>query len=72
MALRRSWQTIRNRDRRILRMKKRLDELTLDSGVELEPEVQEEITGVIDTHGNTITGLPGSDFRKIFWDQQVY
>ena len=72
MALRRSRQTIRNRDRRILRMKKRLDELTLDSGVELEPEVQEEITGVIDTHGNTITGLPGSDFRKIFWDQQVY
>ena len=39
--------------------------------MELETEVQKEITEMIDMHGADIMSLPGSDFRRIFWDQQV-
>ena len=70
-ALRKAKQALRNRDRRLSRMKKRLEALTSDCGVELENEVQEEITEVIDRHGTDMESLPISDFRRIFWDQQV-
>ena len=52
-------------------MKKQLDVLTLESGVELETEVQKEITEVIDMHGADNMSLPGSDFQRIFWNQKV-
>jgi len=52
-------------------MKKRLEVFTSQSGVHVEEEVQEEIEGIIDKHGPEIGALPGSDFRRIFWDQQV-
>ena len=52
-------------------MKKRLDMLTSKSRVELDSEAEEEIREVIDTHTTDMMSLPGSDFRKIFWDQQV-
>ena len=52
-------------------MKKRLEVLTSESGVCPEEEVQEEIEGVIEKHGPEIGAFPVSDFRRIFWDQQV-
>ena len=58
-------------DRRIKRMEKRLNMLTSECGVELEPEVHNELSDVIDKHGAEIAKLSGSDFRKIFWNQQV-
>ena len=70
-VLRRARQSLRNRDRRIKRMEKRLNVLTSESGVELEPEVHNELSDVIDKHGAEIAKLSGSDFRKIFWNQQV-
>ena len=70
-VLRRASQTLRNRDRRIKRMEKRLNMLTSECGVELEPEVHNELSDVIDKHGAEIAKLSGSDFRKIFWNQQV-
>ena len=45
--------------------------LTSECGVELEPEVHNELSDVIDKHGAEIAKLSGSDFRKIFWNQQV-
>ena len=70
-ALRKARQTLRNRDRRLARVTKKLEVLTSECGVEVEKEVQEEIQGVIDNHGSEMESLPGSDFRRIFWDQQV-
>ena len=52
-------------------MEKRLNMLTSECGVELEPEVHNELSDVIDKHGAEIAKLSGSDFRKIFWNQQV-
>lgn len=45
--------------------------LTSESGVQVESEMQEEISKVIDRHGTDMTSLPVTDFRRIFWDQQV-
>ena len=63
--------TLRNRDRRIARMKKKLDAMTTNNGVQVESEVQEEIESVIENRRPEIEALPGSDFSHVFWDQQV-
>ena len=65
-ALCKARTTLRNRDRRIARMKKKLDAMTTNNGVQVESEVQEEI----ENHRPEIEALPGSDFRRVFWDQQ--
>ena len=70
-ALRKARQTLRNRDRRLARLKNRLEKLTTERGVEMDDDVVEEMTEVIDEHSSEIDALPGSDFRRIFWDQQV-
>ena len=70
-ALRNARQTLRNRDRKIARMKKRLESLTSEGGVSVGTEVQEEIEEVIEKQTPEIESLPGSDFRRIFWEQQV-
>ena len=69
-ALCKARTTLRNRDRRIARMKKKLDAMTTNNGVQVESEVQEEIESVIENHRPEIEALPGSDFRRVFWDQQ--
>lgn len=63
---------MRNRDRRLARMKKQLDVLTSENGVELEPEIHDELSEVVEKHDVEMMSLPGSDFRRIFWSQQVY
>ena len=40
-------------------------------GVELDKEVQEEILTTIEENEDEIKSLPTSDFRKVFWNQQV-
>ena len=52
-------------------MKKRLESLTSEGGVSVGTEVQEEIEEVIEKQTPEIESLPGSDFRRIFWEQQV-
>ena len=70
-ALRKARQTLRNRDRRLAWMKKKLEQLTSEGGVQVDDEVVEEMTEVIDKHSDEVNALPGSDFRRVFWDQQV-
>ena len=71
LALRNARRLIQNRDRKLARMKRRLDALTTDGGVELESDVVDEISAVIKGHHPEIESLAMSDFRRIFWDQQV-
>ena len=70
-ALRKARQTLRNRDLRLARMKKKLDAFTSEVGVELEDQTQKEIEVVVSSHASQIEALPMSDFQRVFWDQQV-
>ena len=70
-ALRAAKKTLRMRDQKIARMKQRLESLTLEKGVEVDQEVYEEITEVVKDKNEEIQSLPESDFRRVFWDQQV-
>ncbi len=38
----------------------------------INDEVHEEIAAVIKNKNDEILSLPASDFRRVFWDQQVY
>lgn len=70
-ALRIARQTLRKRDQKISRMKARLELLTSSKGVEVSPEQLQEIQEVIVEKKSEIESLPTTDFRRIFWDQQV-
>jgi hypothetical protein len=70
-ALRNARQTLRNRDRKIARVKKQLELLTAQRGVAVESHVSEEIKQVIERETSEMESLPESDFRRIFWEQQV-
>lgn len=70
-SLRNARQTLQNCDRKIARIKKQLESSTSESGVALENDVQEEIKGVIERESSKMESLPDSDFRRIFWEQQV-
>ena len=67
-ALRRARETLRNRDQRISRIMKRLESLTSEGGVAVEAPVQEEMEEVIEQQSSEIESLPGSDFKRIFWE----
>ena len=62
---------LRKRDRKIAQIKKRLESLTSRKGVAVASDVQEEIGQVIERSGTEMESLPTSDFRRIFWEQQV-
>ncbi len=73
-ALRVAKQTLRIRDQKITRMKKRLESITLVKGIQvdsLDSDVSEEIEKVVEDRSLEMNTLPKSDFRRIFWDQQV-
>jgi hypothetical protein len=71
-ALRNARLTLRKRDRRIAYIKRKLDSLTLERGVAVESDVQLEIQGVIERESLQMESLGNSDFRRIFWEQQVH
>ena len=68
-ALRNVRRVIRNRDRK-LAMKQSLDALIAKGGVELGSDMEEEMASIGKSHAD-IESLPMSDFRRIFWNQQV-
>ena len=72
LALRNARKLIRSRDRKLESMKRRLAALTTDHGVELESDIVDEITDVIQKHRPEMESLAMSDFRSIFWNQQVH
>ena len=69
-ALRNARDTIRKRDRKIAKIKVQLESLTSKRGIAVESDVQEEIDQVIQRETSVMEPLP--DFRRIFWEQQVY
>lgn len=70
-ALRNARRTIQNRDRKLAKMKLQLDTLTSVKGVELGNDMHEDIVSIIQKHHPEIESLPMSDFRRVFWNQQV-
>lgn len=70
-ALRKARRTLRNRDLRLARMKKKLDAFTSEVGMQLEEQTQKEIELVVSEHASEMETLPLSDFQRVFWDQQV-
>lgn len=63
---------LRMRDQKLARMKARLELLTSSKGVEVSPEAFQEIEEVVMERMSEIESLPTTDFRRIFWDQQVH
>ena len=70
-ALRNARNTIRKHDRKIEKIKVRLESLTSTRGIAVESNVQEEITQIIQRESPVMESLPAFDFRRIFWKQQV-
>ncbi len=70
-ALRAAKRTLRVRDQKLSRIKSRLELITAENGVVVEPDVCDEIEIVIDERSTELEKLPSTDFRRIFWDQQV-
>jgi hypothetical protein len=52
-------------------VKKQLELLTAQKGVAVESHVSEEIKQVMERETSEMESLPESDFRRIFWEQQV-
>ena len=71
LALRNAKLTLKKWDRKITSITKRLESLTSEKGIALESEVQGEIQSVIVRENSEMEDLPNSDFRRIFWKQQV-
>ena len=71
LALRNAKLTLKKRDRKITSITIRLESLTSEKGIALESEVQGEIQSVIVRENSEMEALPNSDFRRIFWKQQV-
>ena len=70
-ALRKARQQLRSRDKKIARMKQRLDSVLKQKGIELPSDTQEDLSAIIQKHHSDIETLPMSDFRRVFWNQQV-
>ena len=71
-ALRNARKVIKNRDRKLAKMRLRLDVLTSSGGIQLGNDIQEDIADIVQAHHPEIESLPMSDFRRVFWNQQVY
>ena len=70
-TLKNAKKILRLRDQKIARLKKKLDSLTSQVGVAVDDEVQKEIEGVISNQKSLIEELLASDFKRVFWEQQV-
>ena len=70
-ALRKARKTLKLRDQKIARMRNKLEELTSEKGIEVDSDVQDELESVIKEKRSYIESLPVTDFRRIFWEQQV-
>ena len=71
-ALHKARETIRNRDRRIVRLKTKLEDLISNQGIEVDNDTHQEMEEVISRNQHEIAALPITDFCRIFWDQQVH
>jgi hypothetical protein len=72
LALRKDKQTLRVREQKISRMKKKLESLTANDGLEIEEDVSTVIKEGIDERNCEMSTLPLTDFKRLSWEQQVY
>ena len=70
-SLRQARETLRKRDRKITQLKKKLELLTSQGGVAIAGDAHEEIMQGIEVGNREVACLPVSDFRRVFWEQQV-
>ncbi len=49
----------------------RLDMMTSLKGIEVDKDVNDEMEDVIKCRSSEMEALPVTDFRRLFWDQQV-
>jgi hypothetical protein len=62
---------VKNVVTRNLRLKERLQKATQHSGLSLDTELQDDLLQLIDKYEDNIQELEQSDFRRIFWEQQI-
>ena len=71
-ALRRARQTIKARNKQIARMKAQLMERITEDGIEVSDDVENDMQEAIKSYNDEIVALPQNDFRRLFWEQQVW
>ena len=71
IALHSARQSLRLKDQKLTRMKNQLKSITSEKGVAVEAHVQEEMDHVIAERSSEMEALPETDFRRVFWEQQV-
>ena len=64
-------QTLHLRDQKLARMKSRLESITSVKGVEIDPESSQQIEAAIAKVKSEMESLLTTDFKIVFWDQQV-
>ena len=65
-------QSLRNKTRQLQRLKKKLERLTAKHGVIADDSLQSDLVSVLMKSREEIEKLPMNDFKKVFWEQQVY
>lgn len=63
---------LRNEKRKTKLLKKKLEKVTNENGIELDESLNGDIATVIDRHRKEIETLSKNDFQRVFWEQQVY
>lgn len=70
-ALRTAKKNLRIRDQKIVRMRQQLESVTSVKGIQVDSELMKEMEEVINSKSSEMEQLTKSDFKRIFWDQQV-
>lgn len=65
-------QQLRRKHQRVLLLQKRVNTLTEKAGVHADDDLASDITMAIDKTHPDMLKLPAHDFRRVFWEQQVY
>ena len=62
---------IRRQKRQIKLLQKWLEEATVEHGVDTDELLTSDIDAVVQAYQNEVSALPETDFKRIFWEQQV-
>ena len=62
---------LRNKQRRLERIKVKLQAITKQSSVQIDDDLLNGLRGVVDGNQDNINKLAADDFKRVFWQQQV-
>lgn len=71
MRIRALKNALRNKQRRLQRVKAKLQVITRQSGIQIDNDLQKDLRGIIDGSQDDIERLASDDFKRVFWQQQV-